>query len=634
MSTKTLVLRTISRTLAPGLQENVRFETGVNVLVGRPNTGKSSWLTMIDYLLGDTETARKALGTLLSEKYDSIHATVEIGGAEHTIERRWKEQSLKSKILLDGEPLDPAEFSSYLLELLAIPEVHYPKGDPYSPRTWPTLSWKQLSRHIYRRQYSWSDIADKQYDDDQHACLTLFLGVAELLYSEHYSRFVELNKRKIVLEQSKDQYSLLFADLYRYLSGDQTTVDPTLESIDLEISRISTRIRELDVQKSQLKDEMWSEVTSRSNSPYISELGEQWESLQTQRSEVMDQITKANERFAELAVYRQTVVEELSKFSRTRRAVERLVDLQVTNCPVCDQTVQSGAKNPGHCFLCSQPLDSRDANSAAGEERIRFEVAQLEGEKGEVDELVEVVRREGERLTRDLTEIDNTLVRIQAQLSEERRAIASILPSSLGRFEAEEGALNERQLLFERMRLILGQRDRRSTHIDELEKQLETLRNQMQMSVDSLDLEQKSDLLSNEMNNYLSMLNREIPGTWSQGRVAVRVGRSRFSIEVDGEPWRSKLGATLRLYLLLSYHYALLTLSNKSPFHYPGLVILDFPGEIAPGETISDKENFVLNPFVSLLRRESMANTQVIAAGAAFEGLDGARRQSLDTVWA
>ena len=534
---------------------------------------------MIDYLLGDTDSALKALGSNLSEKYRSIHAFVEIDGDIHTFERRWKEPSLRSKIIIDDDAVSPAEFSSNLLELLSIPEVHYPKGDPYSPNTWPTLSWKQLMRHIYRRQVFWGDIADRQYDDDQHACLTLFLGAAEFLYSEQYAKYVELNKRRIVLEQAKDQYGALFAELYHYISEDTSAVDPTEQVIHQAEIGLTAQIDRSTQRKQVLMGELLGRVKRRTSAPHVKQLGQEWERQQVQRSEALSNIVHAEKRISELEDYQRSVVDELGRYKRTRRAVQKLVDLQVTHCPVCDQTVRRRAVNANTCFLCSQPLDGRDA-IAAGEERIRFEVAQLEGEQEEVGDLIATVQAQRDELLLQLRQIDDALSQIEAALADERRVV-NVLPAELGHLDSELGALQERLRLFGRMKLILGRREDRAKHIDGIAAEMETLRGQISEQSEALDLEQKSDILSAAMNNYLTALNREFPDTWSQGPVAIKVGRNRFSIEVDGEPWRSKLGATLRLYLLLAYHYALLTLSNRPSFHYPGLLILDFPGEIA-----------------------------------------------------
>jgi hypothetical protein len=50
------------------------------------------------------------------------------------------------------------------------------------------------------------------------------------------------------------------------------------------------------------------------------------------------------------------------------------------------------------------------------------------------------------------------------------------------------------------------------------------------------------------------------------------------------------------------------------------------------GSTIADKENFVLEPLISLSSSSSQS-VQIIAAGSAFQGLAGARRIELATRW-
>ena len=76
-----------------------------------------------------------------------------------------------------------------------------------------------------------------------------------------------------------------------------------------------------------------------------------------------------------------------------------------------------------------------------------------------------------------------------------------------------------------------------------------------------------------------------------------------------------------------------MSLAEKVSCHYPGLLVLDFPAELEDGSTVADKENFVLEPFVDLLSKPSFQSCQVIAAGAAFQNLEGATRIELNHIW-
>ena len=54
MISPTIRILRIERRRTVGHPEELLFDQGVAVLVGRPNTGKTRWLQTLDYLLGDS----------------------------------------------------------------------------------------------------------------------------------------------------------------------------------------------------------------------------------------------------------------------------------------------------------------------------------------------------------------------------------------------------------------------------------------------------------------------------------------------------------------------------------------------------------------------------------------------------
>ena len=96
--------------------------------------------------------------------------------------------------------------------------------------------------------------------------------------------------------------------------------------------------------------------------------------------------------------------------------------------------------------------------------------------------------------------------------------------------------------------------------------------------------------------------------------------------------WHAALGGTDSLYFLMAYQYGLMTLSEKSLCHYPGLSIIDLPAEFS-GEAVEDKENFIVQPFIDLLDTDDYDGAQLIITGAAFAGLLGAHRLHLTHVY-
>jgi hypothetical protein len=148
-----------------------------------------------------------------------------------------------------------------------------------------------------------------------------------------------------------------------------------------------------------------------------------------------------------------------------------------------------------------------------------------------------------------------------------------------------------------------------------------------------VDFESLSDHLRDGFMTYLNSITSLNPNSWLGAAISVRVSERSFRFKVSESNWKTKLGATQRLYFLFAYHYALMDLLRFEGSRFPGLLMLDFPAKVEDGTTIADKENFILEPFVELLRRAEMDGCQVIAAGRSFKDLENVHRVDFTKVW-
>ena len=205
--TKNLMIKQLSRMPKTGDFDELNFRRGVNVLVGESSTGKTQWLKMLNFLMGDRDSnVSNAFESDLVEKYDSVKGVFILGDQEITLERNWKQSGNKGKIYIDGRAIRAEDFSMEFLSSLNIPTLYYPQGNPLSSRKWPELSWRSLLRHVYRKQSSWGDLADKQVPVEQHACILLFLGIAEYLFSPEYKQLVDKQKEIYTKEVRKEEF--------------------------------------------------------------------------------------------------------------------------------------------------------------------------------------------------------------------------------------------------------------------------------------------------------------------------------------------------------------------------------------------------------------------------------------------
>lgn len=633
MATKLLTIKQLSRSPQFGPEDELHFSPGVNVIVGQPNTGKSKWLRMLDYLMGDPSTPGEAFGDEdLAEKYDSIQAVFSIEEEEIVVERRWKQQGTRGKVFVNDEPIQAEEFSRYLLERLEIPNVHYPQGDPYRERKWPQLSWRSLLRHIYRQQRFWSDIADKQPESEQHACLLLFLGVAEHIFSSAYEESVMKRKQLYQLQGAKDQFTKMLEQLSKELISDENLrVALTPQSIDTAMAQLQGEIAALGQQRTETLTALLNADAASHNGhsglerSEIDKLGDEWVRLQEDRERIVARLSQATKRLYELQNYRTAVAAELARLERTKVATRVFAPLKVTSCPVCSQSVEHFRAEEGQCFLCHQSLLQTGTDTAANERRIGIEEQQLKSELQEVDELTREFKGEQESELVRQRQTEEQAQHIAAQLGTVRQALASILPPDLAVIDMERGRAEERINQLQRLNSTLNLREQMAKEIDDLQEEATSLDARVDAMARVANSEQASDALSNGMNTYLNAITVRDNKAWTQESIRVRIRDRSFAITVGGSNWAGKLGGTMTMYFLLSYHYALLSLSLKPDFHYPGLTILDLPATLDGGIQVRDQENYILEPFVQLTLQPDLQGIQVIAAGSAFEGLGAIR---------
>lgn len=635
MTKSLLSVTSISRRLATGNVETLSFTEGVSVLVGRPNTGKTKWLQLLDYLLGDN--GENPFGSAeedgLSKKYEAASATLKIGDQSFLIERAWRAPGAKTKIIVEGESMTAQAFQHWLLEKLGIPLLNFPKGNPMSGQTWPELSFRMLLRHIYRQQRFWGGLADQQPEAEQHAVIMQFLGLAERVFTDDYG---ELVTRKLDVERLKsrrEQYNETLESLAREIIAEPgLTVSVNTLSLAAANDRLTVEIARLQRERIIMLNEGRDRAVPPDRRGHIAQLGERRASAVVKLEEDRRRIESVAERLADVKRYRSELVEELGRLSRAEDAGTILSDLKVTHCPACDQPVNAMSSSSGECFLCHQHLPGTTPEQL-GAVRLQFESDRLKGELKEADELVEVLARDLDKARSEASASEDKLQRIEVELAPARQAVAALVQDEVSAIDTALGEANERRRQLARVAGALELEADLSSRIAALEKEIEPLQNRVNEVVRATDFDTSATALEDGMNAYLNAINAIRPNVWRHSPIRVDVSRSSFAIRVGTKHWHTALGGTDTLYFLMAYHYGLLSLSNHQGRHYPGLAIIDVPGEFS-GEAVEDKENFIVQPFVELLRKDGFMGAQLLITGASFTNLEGVHFERLTHVHA
>ena len=317
---------------------------------------------------------------------------------------------------------------------------------------------------------------------------------------------------------------------------------------------------------------------------------------------------------------------------RVETAGEVFKPLSVTCCPYCDQKVTAASAPPGQCFVCRQPVPDRGAGADTGAgRRLAFEIEQLAGEASELEDLLKRLEEEREAVTERLRRTGEELAEVEAALRPVRAAVVASMPPEIAALDVDVGRLEERIAQLHRLRGAFEQRDALARQIDQLRATVQTLTSDVDSKSATIPFEQLSDAMSDGINEYLNALKAGDQKRWPHQPVRFEIGeRSPVKIKVGKVPW-TNLGATSIGYVALGYHYALLKLSGKDGFNYPGFALIDFPMTLADKTTISDKENYLIEPFVDLAAGNP--NIQLVVCGRSFKKLKGGHRTELKEVW-
>lgn len=637
MNKKFINVIRLERTFSAGGAESISFEPGVNLMIGLPNTGKTKWLQTLDYLLADAGEApysdQSDEDYDLLDKYSEASAQLSVGDEKILVVRKWKEVGSKTKVFVDGEAMSTIEFQTLLLDKLDIPVVNFPKGNPMSGQTWPFLSFRIMLRHMYRQQRFWGELADRQSEPEQHAALLQFLGIAGRIFTEDYGRLVQLRMQADKLRAKRESYSATLNELaLELLSEPELTVDVNEQTVRDAAERLEKKQDELLTRRKTVLASSLSSIEQKNRS-IVESLTETRSSIVNEIESLHTRILEATERYKEMQSYANGVQDELERLQRAEDAGHVLADLKVTHCPACDQTVlEHEHDSDGHCFLCHQGLPDAPAIDELGTLRLRYEMTRVESELLEAKELLPVLGNDVAKLQARRIVLSDDLRALDSKLAPTRQALSPLVQESVSSIDMELGEFAERQRHLTRLGDAVEGGRRLSEEILSLEREIEPLKHRIDIAIQATDFEDSASKLADGMNAYLSAINALQPNVWKHSKVNISLGRNSFSFRVGSKKWSSALGGTDTLYFLMAYHYGLLALCSQTECNFPGLLIIDFPGEFS-GEKVKDIENFVVQPFIDLVQREEYVGVQVIITGPSFVGLDVAHREVFDHIY-
>ena len=617
--TKTMKINYVERVTYDDKVERLEFITGVNLVIGLPNTGKTTWLNMIDYVLGYSDIAEKKLKSDVCNKYCLIRCELEISGEKLLIERRWDVFGKMDRVYVNETAMMVGdEFSNYLLKKLNIPTIHYyVKGT--SSDSWKNLSWRLLFPHIYRNIDSWVYIAHNKSRQERFAAIALLLNFAEKIYPQEIGDEVDKQKQLLILDSKRKEVINIIDQITDDLPTNyEVSSFSSNEEIDKLINKLKLKSIDLINEKNSiieqsLKSQATINVTECPEDIQLSE-------KRLHLTEKLDQIkkTKINilQRLDDINRLKINLQDELLKLERSKKAGVYFSDIKVSHCPVCDQEITITSMGD-HCSLCRQPIHEKSDSS----KRLDYEIIQLKSEISELGMLLNQLESDKAIAIREEQNIIYELRSIEGRLIPVRNKLSAVLNPKVTLLDVEYGQLTEQIENVQRIKKFLDYKYKLSSEIDELKTQIHNIKSRYELSIAKVNLRTISDDLEDGINVYLQKLNNNTKKErWPKNnKVHVEIDETSRDItfSINDKDCEKYLGTTLLYYFLFAYNYSLLNLAGKDGYHYPGFCMIDLPADLSDK---SEGPGYLVEPFMELSNSKNIP-VQIIIAGRHFENL-------------
>lgn len=561
----TIRITRVSMTAPDGEIDEIAFAKNATEVVGPRNSGKTTYLRVVDYCLGNDDSAAAALGADVAGRYDVYRLDLELAGTPHQIERRPNEYGYAGRIFVDGTEILQSEFSDWILLRLGWPAIRIPKArDPRNATSTVPLTFRTLLRHLYRREDSWSDFAYREEEFHRRAVLRFFLGaldvegdLGEFAAAEAERRVADLRAR---LEDAIRDGEETLRGMSRTLGVDVQAWDQLTAVLDDLTGQIRVRSNE--------RQRITDDVTAAQE--YQGALGDEYASLSRGVTELR---RTESDLEGTLRAFRDgsgLVRGEIERLERARTAIGLFEDIPVRQCPACGQDVSARDAVEGHCFLCSQPV-----TDDLRKRRIEIEQRALAEELAEIEEQIAKTSDELQSVRDDREAGEARRVAIGARIEDERAALLAPHVVRLEQLSAEIASLQQSQAALRGLSVLEQRVSQRRAALLAAEDELSRIERLNVERADNLErVAARCAAFSADMTEYLGRL-REDP--WRFGEIFLRPEDMAFF--VGDKPWRERLGGESKVVFLLAYHYAILRLSGRadSGVRPPGVAIFDNP---------------------------------------------------------
>ncbi|MED0901384.1 hypothetical protein [Bacillus nitratireducens] len=556
----------VEKLIVVGVEKNyvVDFETGLNIIYGDSDTGKSSILNLIDYLLGSKkvylyeEIEKKGKYALLQVRLNDIVYSIkrDIFKPEDYIEVYKSDIQSMGKVFPkiygpNYKKEGPSGyFSDFLLQSLNIPLIRVKKAPTKSDSGLVRMSFRDIFKYCYLNQ---DDIGSRQLLDATNGAVAVKNRLTfQFIYNlsdEAISKLEQEIQSKI--EQKKEnqkQYKIISSFLRDAQFQTIDEIEDFMGEVKQKVENITQEIELMDI---NMKADTVQLELSRTE---IADIEQKLRKLETNK-----QYTKAI--LEQNITLKKDYERDLQKLNLSLKMAENLPSHlpKELECPLCSSVVSIA--------------DLTDSSSVIGRTEINAEIKSI---KNRIKELQLLIDQDKEKIfdfEKDQYQYNESLQKLQALLDKEMKSYVSPYLAQREFWIKEKSNLIENQKnlnyhlkIRKQLEEFEAASDVLSSQIVEWNSKLETLKN---------NLPSIEGILS-DLGDYLANYLRYIP---IKNPSRISISATTFLPIVRGKNYVELTSGGLRTVVSVGFLLSMLKYSLLNNTNMPSFLMIDTLGK-------------------------------------------------------
>lgn len=543
----------------------VKFHPGINIIYGDADTGKSSILRLVYYLLGGKqikldeeisssvkyavlEIAINGIPYCISRDIFNPSRDIDVYCCKHTEIQNSFPEKYKASITKGND--NNKSLSEFLLEALELPAVRLKQAPTKDSSETARLSFLDLFKFMYLDQ---DDVGSAHMlNIGNHVLETKNKEVFKYIFNVLDSAVSELEVDIASKTQEKNQLAAQYSAISQFLLQ---TEFKTSEDLDAEIGNIDDIKIEFQAQLSDLNQRMTSD-------------NELYEGLKDalntinlnieKQEEIKNKALRSVERFSRLLNDYQNDIDKIESSLSAKYLIGKDTQEQAS-CPICETIIAID--------------DISDKFDIPNEKRLKTELTSIRRRSKDLKQLITDNRS-------DLETANSLLTKLHVEKSQARQIMDEELSNSISPYLAERDAIVKElaQLDERRQKAVHSLRVRNkqaelADHIGRLEGTVEKLKMKLEeLKSDSPSLDDVLEDLGVDINKFIHQVK-------IKNHNGVGIDERTFFPKVRNIEYRKINSGGLRTIVSIGYLASILLQKLRKETNIPGLLMIDTVGK-------------------------------------------------------